>query len=208
MQLGAFCIWGMAKPMSLEIKEVQPFIRYSNTLDDLAVFSEFQSSITKVLILKRKPQEVVGIVAVSIVGFVLGIRMYQTTALGFWIIPFDTILLPGLLLLLNKLLTNSFIKLARKNMIKCYEQSGDKFFIGEHMLSVDENGILGVSKYSETRLAWGAIDKIESEKDYTYIYITEVSAIIIPHQNITEGDLPALLQAIKTHYKPDQQFIV
>ena len=194
--------------MSSEIEAVQPFIRYSNTVDDLVAFSEFHCFRSLEGKKKRRKQIRIWATALALLGLILGYNIFLTTSLGFWIIPIVTVFIPGIYVFLLQILKNCPNYFFRRLVTRGFQKSRNKHFIGEHKVLLYDNGIVTSSKYSETRFAWGAIDKIESEEGYTYIYVTGVQAIIIPHDNITEGDFPALLQAIKTYYKPDQQLIV
>ena len=193
--------------MSSEIEEVQPFIRYANTLDDFLAFSEFHSFRSLEAKEKRKKEIRLRSVLFAFFGLYFGYCMLIATSLGFWIMPVMTALFPAIYLLILKASKNRPNYIFRALVTRGFKKSRNKHFIGEHTISVDENGISMVTKYAEGRYAWGAIDKIESDEGYTYIHMTAIQAIIIPHNNITEGDFPALLQAIKTHYKPDQPLI-
>ena len=193
--------------MNIDITEVQPFIQYFNTFDDFLAFNEFHCFRSTERKKKRIKQIRIGTAILAFLGFMLGFNVFQTTSLGFWIIPVVTVIVPAIYLFVLQILKNRPNFFFRWMVTRGFAKSRNKDFIGEHRVSLDDNGIVTSSKYSETRFAWGAIDKIESEEGYTYIYMTGISAIIIPHNNITEGDFEAMLKAIKTHYKQDQQLL-
>jgi hypothetical protein len=75
---------------------------------------------------------------------------------------------------------------------------------GEHTLEVDEDGIIVTSAYSRVQYAWGALQRIESEPGYTYIFLGGL-AYIIRHDAIMSGDLPTCLEQIGRHFQSDRK---
>jgi hypothetical protein len=53
------------------------------------------------------------------------------------------------------------------------------------------------TRYSENRTALEAIEEVVSNGDYTFIYIGAVSAHVIPHDTVSEGNLDAFVEALK-----------
>ncbi len=69
--------------MSSEIEAVQPFIRYSNTVDDLVAFSEFHCFRSLEGKKKRRKQIRIWATALALLGLILGYNIFLTTSLGF-----------------------------------------------------------------------------------------------------------------------------
>ena len=98
---------------------------------------------------------------------------------------------------------HGYIKRMRKMLAKLYSEGKSPSMLGEHVLEVDENGFTDRTKVNESRYSWGALQRIESEPGRTYLYVGAVNAFVIPHSAITEGNLAALLEQVKIHYRPD-----
>lgn len=86
-----------------------------------------------------------------------------------------------------------------------YSEGKNRGVIGEHELEISADGIIERTLYNETKSAWGAVEKIESNPEYTFIYMNSVTAHVIPTRRIIEGDLSEFLTTLGQHYQPDQQ---
>lgn len=69
-------------------------------------------------------------------------------------------------------------------------------------IEVMDTGILARTDTVETRIAWSAIQDIVSTQTHTFLHLSPLRAIIIPHQKVVEGNLPALLAEIGRRYHP------
>ena len=92
----------------------------------------------------------------------------------------------------------------RKMVDKMHQGSENKAIFCERILTASDGGLIHKTEYAETKISWGALEQIETEMDYTYLFFGSASAVVIPHKSITQGDLGSFLNAIKTHYKPGQ----
>lgn len=88
---------------------------------------------------------------------------------------------------------------------KLYSRGIHKKILGEHEAVIVEDGIIARTPYSESKYSWGLIEKIESTSEYTFIYVDESMAFIIPHTRIEEGDYKVFMTELGQHYKPDQK---
>jgi hypothetical protein len=100
-----------------------------------------------------------------------------------------------------------YIKRCSDHVRKIYAEGSNPGLIGEHVLEVDSEGIVSRTQYSESRLAWGALTKVENEPGFTYLFTGANRAITIPHNSIVEGSLPALLQVVRANYHADAKLI-
>ena len=80
--------------------------------------------------------------------------------------------------------------------------------VGEAELELTDIGLRLRSDYAETTLAWKGLERIETTADYTFIYTSAVHSLIIPHDRIIAGDLPAMLAEINRRYRPARQIEV
>lgn len=53
---------------------------------------------------------------------------------------------------------------------------------GRHEVSITDDGIDDLGEYSNTSHKWPAIEKIVMFKEYIFIYLSSIEAIIIPHR--------------------------
>ena len=195
--------------MSSEISTEEWSIQFTIEIEDMVAFNEYHYIRTPTGIKRMFQRRVAFSVPIAILLLFLGSMMHrdQSWIFGIWFPP--VLAFMGVLaynyLELNYLKSPTYF---RNKIRKFYSIADNKSVLGEHNLRVAREGFVSATKYLETRMSWGALDRIETDSNYTYLYISAVNAIIIPHAKITEGDFPALLQAIKTHYKPDQELIV
>lgn len=93
----------------------------------------------------------------------------------------------------------------RKQTLKLYNEGKNSSFLGKHALELTDTGLITRSEYTETKLAWGAIERIEASPDYTFLYISSVQAYVIPHNRIYEGDFRALMSELGRRFQPGQK---
>lgn len=88
----------------------------------------------------------------------------------------------------------------RKNTLKAYGTGGNKALLGKHAIRVEEDGIAGTSDFGEGITRWAAIEKIEATDSHTFLYISAVTAIVIPKNGITGGDYNKFVSALRTRH--------
>ncbi len=93
----------------------------------------------------------------------------------------------------------------RRRIYKLYSKGIHKKILGEHEAEIVEDGIIARASYSESKYSWGLIEKIESTAEYTFIYVDEAMAYVIPHTRIEEGNYKAFMTELGQHFKPDQK---
>ncbi len=94
----------------------------------------------------------------------------------------------------------------KRRMIKMCTEGDYKRYLGERELEIMPDGIISRSPYSETKLAWAAVEKIELTTEHTFIFVGSRMAFIIPHNRIEQGDYKTFLTELGRHYQPDQKF--
>jgi hypothetical protein len=93
----------------------------------------------------------------------------------------------------------------RKQALKLYKEGNNEALLGESVLELTDTGLLARSPLTETKLAWGAIERIETNSDYTFLYIGSVNAYVIPHNRIIEGDYRAFMAEVGRRFQPGQK---
>lgn len=72
------------------------------------------------------------------------------------------------------------IKITEKRILKMLEEADNSEFIGEQSLSLTEDGIEKKSKVSEQKIDWISVQRITETKNLIIVYVSAVSAYIIP----------------------------
>ena len=85
-----------------------------------------------------------------------------------------------------------------------YSGEKNRGFFGAHELVLTEEGLIHRTAYSEGKMAWGLIERIESTKDHIFIYVGTNTAVIIPHERITSGQYGVFMQELGRRFKPAQ----
>jgi hypothetical protein len=184
---------------NLSMQELQKFqLRYENTLDDAVAASKFHCKNSPGL--RRNRRTLLIIIALLALGFnwaTLGFA-YPLAALLYTAIEFAVGLTIGLGL--RWLIGDRLIR---------RQYSGDKNrgFLGAHELELTDEGLIHRTAYSEGKMAWGMIERIETTKDYTFIYVGTASALVIPHARITGGSYEAFMRALAERFQPDQPLL-
>lgn len=174
-------------------------IRFQRTMDDMIAFSDYHYDHSPTL---KK------IVARYRVGGALAI-LVLSNALVHLILPDAplpltlTVSVVGAIYFATQ--AGKIIKRkTRDNTRKLYAEGKHASLDKEVLLELTETGLIARSDYMETKLAWGAIERIESTPDHTFLYLSPVQAFTIPHNKITEGNFPAMLAEIGRLYQPGQ----
>ena len=194
-----------AEDLSCAPQKAEAKIRYDVSLKDMAMYSGFhfaRSAEGKRRINRLRP--IFSLVG-GLVGFCIGL-LFQRIYLYSWnnILAVLSALLGVILPYVQFWQMANDPKFFKKRVTKMYGKGYEKTLLCEHELIVSESGFIDRTTYHEGKFSWGSLHHIESEPDFTYLYVGPKNAIVIPHKNIIEGDLPSLLTAIKTHYKSDQ----
>ena len=200
--------------MRSDEQSAQIAIRYNVTMDDLVAFNEYHMLLSPQALRKRRQ-----LIAILTAVFVVEFGVVGTLARGLlppgtgwwsWCLPplFAFVFGGAAFFLVRRSFNRKKPKLPKwmQNRIrKLYSAGENKSIIGEHILEVSENGFNDRTAYNESRYTWGTLERIETTEEHTFLFIGALNAFVIPHNRITEGDLPAVLQAIKLHYKPLQR---
>ncbi|PGS49958.1 YcxB family protein [Bacillus sp. AFS041924] len=86
-----------------------------------------------------------------------------------------------------------YYRSTKNKMIKLLNDKRNESLFGEHSLKVDENGIKEITKSSVHEIKWDNIVEIKGTKNYFYIYVSSMKAIIVPLEAIKD-DMEKLLQ--------------
>jgi hypothetical protein len=63
---------------------------------------------------------------------------------------------------------------------KLLEEGDNKNMLGSHRLILREDEVLETCSTAESRIKWQAVERIEENNDYIFLYVSAVSAHILP----------------------------
>lgn len=80
---------------------------------------------------------------------------------------------------------------------KLLREGRNKTFLCEHQLEITEDGLVTRTPYSESKASWEAIERIARTEAHTFVYVSAVSALVIPHDRVLEGDCEAFVSEVR-----------
>ncbi len=79
-----------------------------------------------------------------------------------------------------------FNKSYKKRLSKLFDENNNKSIFTHHNLSITEEGIIDTTKFGETKT--NTIDNVVEMDNYIYVFISGISAYIIPKRIFTNFD--------------------
>jgi len=80
---------------------------------------------------------------------------------------------------------------------KSLEHSDLSSLIGDQHLSIEDNCLRCRSQGGETLIKWSSIKRVEQTDAHAFIYVNDISALIIPRTSVTSGILGDFLAAVR-----------
>lgn len=84
-----------------------------------------------------------------------------------------------------------------------YAEGKNQGMVGPHELELTGDELIHRSSVSESRLRCSAIERVDTDGGYTFLYVSATSAHIIPHAAVTEGDPEAFADAVRQKLADD-----
>lgn len=75
-----------------------------------------------------------------------------------------------------------------KQVKKMFSEGKNDGLLGEHILTLSEEGLVETTSNGETRASWTSIKNFKEDKDYYFLYNSSISAYIIPKRGIEQLD--------------------
>ena len=170
-------------------------LRYENTINDMLAFQEFHYAHSPTAKRVMSGYRWGGTVVLFIFSYILW--RGHSLASNLFFASFGS----GLYAFVSPAICRRSL---RRQALKMYSEGDNKGLTGEHELELIEGGFIERTPYNETKIAWGAVERIETTQDYTFIYINSVMALTIPHNSILEGDYKAFMEQIGQRFQPNQ----
>ena len=178
-------------------------LHYTNTLEDVCALNNYHASKSPAVQKALRVQQV-GLVLAGILLLLCSMVLMLTDSrvTGSYTLLFIG---GGLFSFIQAyILPRRYNKIRNKTIAKLFSEGENKRLFCEHELEVVDDGVIERTPYSETKMAWGTIERIEATSDYTYLYLGAVNAYIIPNKRVPAVDLAAFMHELKANYTPDQ----
>jgi hypothetical protein len=148
-------------------------IKYNLTKDDFMSFNMYhlENSATTKKILFR--QQYILPIIYLIMPFIL-VRV-TVVPLIFWLIPSL-----AAFVLWIKFYPRYFMNFTKRNIENMLKEGKNQNLFGPVSVSLEEEGIWEISNLGESKARWSSIEKIEETKTHIFIYLSALSAAIIP----------------------------
>jgi len=147
-------------------------LQYEITLDDLVTFNKYH--------IRHSPTcrrsywwNLVGMIVAFVLVAVLVGALYGT--------PIATAIHLAILLPLSWPLWHLIYRVTvARRLRKLYREGENRGLAGIHLIRIDAEGLAGTSQAGESKLKWVIVERIVEDNNHLYIYVSAVSAIVIP----------------------------
>ena len=89
----------------------------------------------------------------------------------------------------------------KKQINKLHGNNKYKGVVGVHEMTISNDFLADKTEYDDSKIEWDSISKIESSSEYTYIFTSEVTAYIISHKKIIDGDITSFVAKLNEVFK-------
>lgn len=167
-------------------------LRYEITLDDLLAFTlhVHQKSPT----MRRTRFGVVFGLGVMLIGMCFVASEIVGNLKVFWGGVAGTIVFAGI-----------YPRLYRRNVkrlsTRLYAEGQNKGILGRHVAELRDNGLFDGTDFSERTVFWKGIERIESTPSHTFVYLSAMSAQVIPEHSVIEGDYYSFVEELQRRWQ-------
>jgi hypothetical protein len=77
----------------------------------------------------------------------------------------------------------------RRKIARLYTEEDKARILGEYTLRLEPKELVEISKDGESRIKWADVLRIESNKNYAFIFVSLDSALIIPRKTVKQGNI-------------------
>ena len=173
-------------------------LRYENTMDDTLAFLEFHYAHSPTIRKQRSQLRWGASLCVFLMAFTtcLALSFVQHSPIDLKALMISCSLGAVLMFLLMPALT---LRSMRRNSRRLFAEGKQQGLLGEHLLEIENDGLTERTDVNETKTLWRGMEQVAATKTHTFIYVTSLSALIIPHDRITEGNLQEFVQDVEHH---------
>ena len=147
-------------------------ISFELTMDDWMAFQEHYLSQSK----QFKQSKIFVIVMLPVIFFIFSLFQYFEGDLNYYTLAIYIVISLFWIFLYPKRFDKSCLKKTKKML----EEGNNSALLGKHDIEFSDDSFFVKEPGSEYKTNWSAINKIEENEKYIFIYITSVSACILP----------------------------
>ena len=92
----------------------------------------------------------------------------------------------------------SFKKRHEKLVKKMYGEGKNKGILGNHEMLLSETALITSSEVSKAETQYSAIEKVLTNDQFGFIYLSSVTAFVIPRSRVCEGDFKQFIDELNT----------
>ncbi|GFD91073.1 hypothetical protein KUL152_32990 [Tenacibaculum sp. KUL152] len=157
-------------------------VRYTNTKDDLVAFNDHHLANAR----PYQRRKIINLYVTPVVLLIaFSVFALSTGKVGFYI--------GGVLGALTSYLWTFFAY--KRYARKCAEVFQKEVFC-EHKVVISDVGVSESTANSSSQFTWDALEKIESNEDYIFIYNTPATAFVIPKREVGKDSFEAVKLAL------------
>lgn len=168
-------------------------IRYEVTIDDLIAFNRIHFSHSPTA--RRQRRQAIGNVIFIMIAIVVGMFVVaferDDEALmvsGAGVAIFTIVFLIRLPAMTQKRMDRQIRRL--------FQEGDNKNMLGVQELALEDGLLVNRTAVSESRTKLDAVQRILTQDDYTFIYVSAISAHVIRHDAVIQGDPQAFVEAL------------
>jgi hypothetical protein len=83
---------------------------------------------------------------------------------------------------------------------RLYRERKNPFASGTHYLSAGEHGLVARGPDGEATIKWSAVDRVVTTPNHAFIYLSAVSAIVVPRRSVVSGNLDVFLHEVRQYH--------
>ena len=166
-------------------------IRYEITLEDLLAFSLHlhQQSPT----LRRNRRRAAIALAVMIIGLCLVASEITKDSIFLWVGVGGATVIAAI-----------YPRIYRRNVkwlsSRIYAEGQNKALLCQHVSELRDNGLFDGTEFLERTVFWKGIERIESLPGHTFVYLSTMSAQVIPENSIVEGNYQEFVEELQRRW--------
>ncbi len=90
-----------------------------------------------------------------------------------------------------------FMNSVRKRVKKLLKEGKNKGLLGQRTIKFDDQGYTSISSVTEAKTIWSAVERVDQEDNYIYIFESAVSAVVIPLRELSETEVCDVKKILK-----------
>jgi hypothetical protein len=166
-------------------------IRFENTMDDVVAFSRycFRHSPTMIRTRRYVVWGIPLLIGCPVAWYWVANGMYESLVCFMLGCSIYVLVYPRLMLWSHG-----------RAVRRIYMEGKNRGVVGWHELELTDLTLIERCEVGESTIRIDGIERIVSDGDYTFVFVSAVSAHIIPRASITEGDYDLFVSALQNKY--------